>query len=36
MANSEGLERDLFTKSELLRTIEDQHRLYVKKLKEEY
>ena len=36
MAQNETLERDLFTKTELLRTVEDQHRMFVKKLKDDY
>lgn len=36
MAKNETVERDLYTKTELLKTVEEQHKLYVKKLREEY
>ena len=36
MAKNETIERDLYTKTELLKTVEEQHKLYVKKLREEY
>lgn len=36
MARNETVERDLYTKTELLKTVEDQHKLYIKKLRDEY
>ena len=33
IARNETLERDLYTKTELLKTVEDQHRMFVNKLK---
>mmetsp|Transcript_32051 Transcript_32051/g.31349 ORF Transcript_32051/g.31349 Transcript_32051/m.31349 type:complete len:207 (+) Transcript_32051:1765-2385(+) len=36
MAKKENMERDLYTKGELLRTIEEQQRIYVRRMREEF
>ena len=35
MAKKESAERELFSKSELLRTVEEHHMIYVRKIKED-
>jgi hypothetical protein len=35
MAKKESAERELFSKSELLRTVEDHHMIYIRKVKED-
>jgi len=36
IAKKENAERELFSKSELLRTVEDHHMIYVRKMQEDH
>jgi len=36
LSKNENLDRELYTKKELLKTVEDQHKTYIRKIRDEY